>query len=79
MHAYIPGMKKTARKVTLVKGPLNPGTPSRARYRTVEVNGTPIKLRILDADSPSFTADLSASFAASVRQARTENRLLGED
>jgi hypothetical protein len=72
-------MKKQARKVTLVKGPLDPGAPARARYRVVEVDGSSIKLRILDADSPSFTADLSASFAANVRQARSENRLLRED
>lgn len=72
-------MKKLARKVTLVEGPLDPGAPARARYRTVEVDGKPIRLRILDADSPSFTADLRASFAANVRQARSENRLLGGD
>lgn len=72
-------MRKLARKVTVVDGPLDPGAPARARYRTVEVDGKPVKLRILDADSPSFTADLRASFAANVRQARSENRLLDKD
>jgi hypothetical protein len=72
-------MQRRARKITVVEGPLDPGAPARARYRTVEVDGRPVKLRILDADSPSFTADLTASFAANVRQARSENRQLGED
>jgi hypothetical protein len=72
--------KKAAEtRVTVVEGPLDPGRPTKPKFRMVERDGTRIRLRVVDADSPHFTADLHASFAASVRRARRENRALGDD
>lgn len=66
-------------KVVVVDGPLDPGRPTKAKYRTAERDGKRVRLRIVDADGPHFTADLHASFAASVRRARNENRALDSD
>lgn len=66
-------------KVVQVEGPLDPGKPGKPKFRTAERNGKRVRLRILDADSPRFTADFHASFAANVRRARSENRALDED
>lgn len=67
------------KKVVIVDGPLDPGRPGEPKYRTAERDGKRVKLRVIDADSPRFTADLKASFAASVRRARSENRALDSD
>lgn len=74
-------MKKPTRNVTVVTvdGPIDPGKPSKPRYRTAERDGKRLRLRVVDADSPRFTADFGASFAANVRRARTENRELDID
>lgn len=69
-------MKKQARKVTVVEGPLDPGKPSKPRYRTAEREGKRVRLRVVDADSPTFAADFQASFAANVRRVRHENRMV---
>ncbi|MEA3030804.1 MAG: hypothetical protein QOG13_2129 [Sphingomonadales bacterium] len=66
-------------KVVLVDGPLDPGKPSKAKYRTVERDGKRVRLRVVDADSPRFTADFHASFAANVRRVRDESRALDGD
>lgn len=81
LPAYIAGMAKRRpdMKVVLVEGPLDPGKPGKAKYRTAERDGKRVRLRVVDADSPRFTADFHASFAASVRRARTENRTLDDD
>jgi hypothetical protein len=65
--------------VVLVEGPIDPGKPGKPKYRTVERNGTRVRLRVVDADSPRFAADFTASFAANVRRARDENRALDGD
>jgi len=74
-------MAKVPDKVTVVTvdGPLDPGKPRKPRYRTAEREGKRIRLRVVDADSPSFVADFRASFAANVRRARSENRGLDKD
>lgn len=66
-------------KVQLVDGPINPGKAGKARYRTVRKDGRSIRFRVIDADSPDFAADFHASFAASVRRARDDNRKLKGD
>lgn len=71
--------KQLDTNVVVVDGPLDPGKPTKAKYRTVERNGTRVRLRVVDADSPRFTADFHASFAANVRRARRENRALEGD
>jgi hypothetical protein len=62
-----------------VVGPLDPGKPSKPKFRTAQKDGKRVRLRVIDADSPSFAADFQASFAANVRRARSENRALEED
>ena len=64
------------KRAVLIEGPLDPGKPGKAKYRTAERDGTQVKLRIVDADSPNFAADFRASFAANVRLARRENGAL---
>jgi len=71
-------MKKPPRIVT-VDGPLESGKPARPRYRVAERDGERVRLRVIDADSPTFAADFQASFAANVRRARLENRAVGKD
>jgi len=66
-------------KVVQVEGPLDPGKPSKVKYRTVERDGMRVRLRVVDADGPNFAADFQASFAANVRRARGENRALDKD
>lgn len=66
-------------KVVVVKGPLDPGKPGKPKYRTVQRDGKRVRLRVVDADSPRFTADFHSSFAANVRRARRENRALESD
>lgn len=65
--------------LVVVKGPLDTGKPAKPKYRTVERDGARFRLRVVDADSPSFAADFQASFAANVRRARDENRALNAD
>jgi hypothetical protein len=66
------------RKFTIkrVKGPLDPGSAGPVRYRTVVRDGKAIRLRVLDADSPNFTAQFQRAFRSNVRAARRENRAL---
>lgn len=78
--AYMNDMtKKSEARVKLVVGPLDAGRPGRARYRTVERDGKRVRLRIVDVDGPRFAADFQASFTASVKRARKENRALDGD
>lgn len=71
--------KKSEAKVELVDGPLDAGKPGKAKYRTAERDGKRVRLRVVDADGPRFAADFQASFAASVKRARKENRALDSD
>lgn len=66
-------------RVIEVVGPLDVGKPGKPKFRTAKKDGKRVRLRVIDADSPSFAADFQASFAANVRRARSENRALEED
>jgi hypothetical protein len=66
-------------KIDIVDGPLDVGKPGKPKYRTVHKDGQAIRLRVVDADSPNFGAEFLASFRASVRKARAENRALKKD
>jgi hypothetical protein len=81
VFAYIAAMAKRAHdnQVVFVEGPIDPGKPSKPKYRTVERDGNRVKLRMINADSPRFAADFQAAFAANVRRARRENRELKAD
>lgn len=63
-------------KVEIVKDGIDAGQPGKARYRTVEADGAPMRVRVIDADSPSFAADFQAAFRANVRRIRREGRAL---
>lgn len=60
-------------KLEIVRGPLPLGEASRAKYRIARSEGDAFKVRVVDADSPTFTADFTAAFKANVRRARREN------
>jgi hypothetical protein len=56
------------------------GKAGPARYRTaIGPDGKKVRIRMIDPNSPTFTADLLSSFRANVRRARAENRALGLD
>jgi hypothetical protein len=56
---------------------IDPGDPGKPTYRSaVGPDGKKVRIRVLDPNSPSFTADLLASFKANVRRAREENKAL---
>jgi hypothetical protein len=56
------------------------GKPSRRRYRTATApDGSKVRIRMIDADAPTFTADLLDMFRENVRRARAENKALGLD
>jgi hypothetical protein len=59
---------------TIVDGPLDAGKPSKPKYRTARVNGRSFRVRVIDADSPTFAADFGSAFKANVRRARQDNR-----
>lgn len=64
----------------VVKGPIDVGKPSRRRYRVATApDGSKVRIRMLDADSPTFSADFLDMFKENVRRARAENKALGLD
>lgn len=63
-------------KIEIIDGPLKVGPAGKPRFRTATKDGKTVRLRIIDADSPRFAADLQSAFAANVRRARSENREL---
>ena len=63
-------------EVVIVDGPVNAGKARKPKYRTASREGRSVRLRVVDADSPSFAADFQESFKANVRRAREENRAL---
>lgn len=65
-------------KITLVKGPIDPGKAGKARYRTSYKDGKAVRIRVIDAESPNFTAEFLSAFRSSVRKARKENKSLTE-
>ena len=65
-------------KMTVVKGPIDPGKTAKARYRTVYKDGEPVRIRIIDPDSPDFAAQFLSAFRSNVRKARKENRALAD-
>lgn len=70
----------TQPKINIVDGPIDIGKPSRAKYRTAfDANGNTVKIRVIDPNAPTFTADLLSMFRENVRRARAENKALGLD
>lgn len=66
-------------KIEIVES-IDIGKPSKPRYRTaVGPDGQNVRIRMLDPNSPTFTADFLSSFRANVRRARAENKALGLD
>lgn len=70
----------TQPKIEFAQGPIDIGKPSAPRYRTaIGADGEPVKVRIVDPNSPTFTADFLSMFRANVKHARAENKALGLD
>jgi hypothetical protein len=65
--------------IVVTDGRLDAGKPSKPKFRTAQRDGKRVRVRIVDADSPHFAADFTASFAANVRRARSENRAIDKD
>jgi hypothetical protein len=63
-------------KVEIVKDGIDAGQAGKARYRTVDADGAPMRVRVVDADSPNFAADFQAAFRANVRRIRRDSRAL---
>ena len=64
-------------EVVIVDGPLERSKAGKPRYRTARAAGEKaMRVRVVDADSPTFGADFEAAFKANVRRARRENRAL---
>lgn len=61
----------------IVEASLDPGKASNPTYRTAIVDGKKVRIRVIDVDSPTFSADLLAGFRSSIRQVRKENKALG--
>jgi hypothetical protein len=67
---------KNGIEIEIIDGPLPAAKPSKARYRTARMDGNVVRVRVVDADSPTFGADFEAAFRANVRRARQHNRAL---
>ena len=65
---------KNGTEIVIVDGPLPSGKPAKARYRTARSDDNVVRVRVVDADSPTFGADFEAAFRANVRRARQDNR-----
>lgn len=63
-------------KIEIVKGEMSDGKAAKPRYRVASANGQRFRVRVVDADSPTFGADFLSAFRANVRRARQENTLL---
>ena len=63
--------------VKFVQKRIDPGKSSKPSYRSTTVDWRKVRIRVIDANSETLTADLLAGFRASVRYAREENRDLG--
>jgi hypothetical protein len=60
----------------IVDRPVTGEKSAKPRYRTAVSDGQSIRVRIVDADSPTFGADFASAFRANVRRVRQENRML---
>ena len=58
----------------IVPGPLDEGKPSRRRYRWGKRDGERVRIRVIDADSPTLGADLLDMFRENVRRVLHEQR-----
>ena len=65
---------KRETEIVIVDGPLSVEKPGKAKYRTARSEGKVVRVRVVDADSPTFGADFEAAFRANVRRARQDNR-----
>ena len=59
-----------------VDEPVTGGKQSKARYRTAFDGERRVRVRVVDADSPTFGSDFESAFRANVRRVRADNRRL---
>ncbi|RYE58299.1 MAG: hypothetical protein EOP18_01400 [Rhizobiaceae bacterium] len=67
---------KNGTEILIVDGPLSSEKPRKPKYRTARSEGSVVRVRVVDADSPTFGADFEAAFRANVRRARQDNRAI---
>ncbi|HKX78885.1 MAG TPA: hypothetical protein VJM34_10240, partial [Novosphingobium sp.] len=74
-------VKMTKRKQTteFVIGSISQAKPKKVTYRRTTKDGRVVQMRVLDTDSPDFTAQLTDAFRSNVRRARAENRQLQDN
>lgn len=65
-----------SKPIDIVEQVLDAGKPAKPVFRTARAEGKRMRIRVIDANSPSFAADFLAGFQANVRRAREENRAL---
>ena len=62
--------------IEIIDGPLLVEKPAKARYRTAHADGQHFRVRVIDAESPTFGADFEAAFKANVRRIRRQERVV---
>ena len=60
----------------IVDRPVTGEKSAKPRFRIASNDGESIRVRIVDADSPTFGADFTSAFRDNVRRVRKENRML---
>lgn len=63
-------------KIIWVEAPMDQQKPGKPQFRTVVKDGRRVRIRVIDANSPDFTAQLTSAFRGNVRKARKENQAL---
>lgn len=59
-----------------VDAPVTGGKHGKPRFRIAFDGERRVRVRVVDADSPTFGSDFEAAFRANVRRARADNRRL---
>ncbi|HEX8554461.1 MAG TPA: hypothetical protein VF695_07120 [Sphingomonas sp.] len=60
----------------IVDEPISGEKSSKPRYRMAVSDGQSVRVRVVNADSPTFGADFVSAFRANVRRVRKENTLV---
>lgn len=60
-----------------VDQPVTSGKQTKAKFRIANDGEQRLRVRIVDAESPTFGSDFESAFRANVRRARADNRRLG--
>ncbi len=61
-----------------VDQPVTGGKRAKPRYRKAFDGERHVRVRVVDADSPTFGADFESAFRANVRRIRADNRRIAQ-